>query len=310
MSKYPISKEFFPFSHFTPPISEKFLEIAVPNMKTPNFIFKDKDISTTRYEIESYDGEKIEAFLMFPKSLGNNAPCLIYLHGGGFVLAAAGYHYKNAMRYAKEAGCKVVFVNYRLAPKHPFPVFFEDCYEAFSWTYDHAELLGIDTGRIGIGGDSAGSTLSVGVCMMAKDRKHPVKFVFQMLPYPFLDARGNSESCKKFTDTPMWNSSLSERIGPMVKVDQNRSDYVYYSPVEAEDFTGLPAAYIETAEFDCLHDDGILYAEKLHAAGIDVTLNETKGTMHGFDIVQKASITKSAIEARIRFMKKHFSCTD
>ena len=258
----------------------------------------------SRHEIKSYDGENIECFVMSPKSLGDNAPCLIYIHGGGFVLAAAGYHYKNAIRYAKEVGCKVVFVNYRLAPQNPHPVFFEDCYAAMCWAYDHAEALGIDISRIGIGGDSAGSALAVGVCMLARDRQHPVKFAFQMLPYPYLDARNNSESCKRFTDTPMWNSTLSGKIAPMTKADKSRPDYVYYSPAEAESFEGLPPAYIETAEFDCLRDDGILYAEKLCAAGVEVTLNETKGTMHGFDIMQNASTTKAALAARIEFMKK------
>ena len=309
MAKYKIKREFFPFSHFTPPISEKFLSVAVPNMKTPKYIHRDKELDVVRHEITSYDGEKIECFLMSPKALTKKSPCLIYIHGGGFVLPAAGYHYKNAMRYAKEIGCKVIFVNYRLAPKHPFPVFFEDCYSAMCWTYDNAETLGIDTSRIGIGGDSAGSTLSVGVCMMAKDRSHPIKFAFQMLPYPYLDARNNSDSCRKFTDTPMWNSSLSERIGPMTRVDRDRPDFVYYSPVEAESFDGLPPAYIETAEFDCLHDDGILYVQKLREAGIPATLNETQGTMHGFDIVQRASTTKEAIKTRIDFMKKAFNKT-
>ena len=306
MSKYKIDREFFPFSHFTPPISEKFLAMAVPHMKTPGCIFKDKALDVSRCEIESYDGEKIECFVMSPKSAGGNAPCLIYLHGGGFVLAASGYHYKNAMRYAKEVGCRVVFVNYRLAPAHPHPVFFEDAYAAMCWTYDNADRLGIDRDRIGVGGDSAGSTLAVGVCMMARDRKHPVKFAFQMLPYPYLDARNNSESCKKFTDTPMWNSTLSGRIAPLTKADRNHPNYVYYSPVEAGNFDGLPPAYIETAEFDCLHDDGILYAEKLRAAGVAVTLNETKGTMHGFDIMQKAQPTMAALAARIDFMKQLF----
>ena len=306
MAKYKINREFFPFSHFKPPISEKFLKMAVPHMKTPKYIYKDKELDVCRHEIESYDGEKIECFLMSPKNLIENSPCLIYIHGGGFVLAAAGYHYKNAMRYAKEVGCKVLFVNYRLAPKHSHPVFFEDCYSAMCWAYSNADTLGIDTSRIGIGGDSAGATLAVGVCMMAKDRQHPIKFAFQMLPYPFLDARNNSESCKKYTDTPMWNSTLSSRIAPMTKADRNNPNYVYYSPVEAESFEGLPSAYIETAEFDCLYDDGILYAEKLRAAGIEVVLNETKGTMHGFDIMQKAKTTKSALKARIEFMKRCF----
>ena len=307
MSKYKISKEFFPFSHFTPPISEKFLAMAVPNMKTPKFIFKDRDLDVSRCEIESYDGERIECFLMSPKSAGDKAPCLVYIHGGGFVLSAAGYHYKNAVRYAKEVGCRVVFVNYRLAPQNPHPVFFEDCYAAMCWTFDNADKLGIDRERIGIGGDSAGSTLAAGVCMMARDRKHPVRFAFQMLPYPYLDARNNSTSCRKYTDTPMWNSELSSRITPMTKADRSRPDYIYYSPVEAGNFAHLPPAYIETAEFDCLHDDGILYAEKLREAGIEVTLNETKGTMHGFDIVQSSRTSRAALAARIVFMKKAFN---
>ena len=95
MRKYKIRREFFPFSCFTPPISEKFLAMAVPNMKTPKFIYKDNALDVTRHEIGSYDGEKIECFVMAPKAVKDNAPCLIYIHGGGFVLAAAGYHYKK-----------------------------------------------------------------------------------------------------------------------------------------------------------------------------------------------------------------------
>ncbi|MBQ9083231.1 MAG: alpha/beta hydrolase, partial [Clostridia bacterium] len=104
----------------------------------------------------------------------------------------------------------------------------------------------------------------------------------------------------------MWNSTLSGRIGPLTNADKNSPDYVYYSPVEADSFEGLPPAYIETAEFDCLHDDGILYANKLRAAGVEAVLNETKGTMHGFDIVQSAPTTQAALEARIRFMKEQY----
>ncbi|MBE5730411.1 MAG: alpha/beta hydrolase [Clostridiales bacterium] len=310
MSKYPIKKEFFPFSHFKPPISEKFLAMAVPHMKAPRSIFRDAEVEVSCHEVTSYDGEGIECLVMSPKGISENAPCLIYIHGGGFVLPAAGYHYKNAMRYAKEVGCKVVFVNYRLAPRHAHPVFFEDAYAAFCWAYGNAQALGIDISRIGVGGDSAGSTLAVGVCMMAKDRHHPAKILFQMLPYPYLDARGESESCKKFTDTPMWNSTLSARIGNMTRVDKGRHDYVYYSPVEAASLDGLPPAYIETAEFDCLHDDGILYAQRLREAGIDVVINETKGTMHGFDIVQRAPTTKAAVAERIRFMRGAFCAAD
>jgi len=304
MKKYAISREFFPWNLFAPPISEKFLALSVPHMKPPKRLWRDKELDVITYSIVSYDTEKFPCFVLSPKGIPQKAPCLIYLHGGGFVLEAAGYHYDNVMRYAKEVGCRVVFPLYRLAPKHPFPTFFEDCYAAFCWAYDHADELGVDIEHIGIGGDSAGSSLAVGVCLMAREREHPIKFRFQMLPYPFLDARNESGSCKRFTDTPMWNSTLSERIGPMTKVDKHDPNYVWYSPVEAESFEGLPPAYIETAEFDCLHDDGILYADLLQKAGIEVTLNETKGTMHGFDIATKARITLYALEQRIHFMKR------
>ena len=304
MKKYDISWEFFPWNLFAPPISEKFLAMAVPHMKPPKALWKDASLDVATHEIESYDGQKIRCFVLSPKGSLQKLPCLVYLHGGGFVLEAAGYHYANAMRYAKEVGCKVVFPLYRLAPQHPFPAFFEDCYAAFAWACDHAGELGIDTGRIGVGGDSAGSTLAVGLCLMARQRNHPVEFRFQMLPYPFLDARNTSDSCKRFTDTPMWNSSLSQRIGPMTKVEKNHPNYAWYSPVEAESFHGLPPAYIETAEFDCLHDDGILYSRLLQEAGIQVELNETKGTMHGFDIAGKAPKTLAALERRIAFMKR------
>lgn len=305
MKKYAINREFFPWNLFTPPISEKFLAMAVSHMKPPKSLWRDKELTVSAHEINSYDGEKITCFVLSPRDLPATDPCLLYLHGGGFVLEAAGYHYSNAMRYAKEVGCRVVFPLYRLAPQHPFPTFFEDCYAAFTWAYDHAAELGIDTQHIGIGGDSAGSTLAVGVCLMARQRKHPVRFRFHMLPYPFLDARNCSDSCKRFTDTPMWNSTLSDRIGPMTKVDSTHPNYIWYSPVEAESFEGLPPAYIETAEFDCLHDDGILYAALLRNAGIEVTLNQTKGTMHGFDIAARAPTTLAAMQQRITFMKKH-----
>lgn len=306
MAKYLISGEFFPFNWFKPPISRGFLRLARTFMRVPRFIYKDKALDVVRYEVPSFDGEAVECFLMSPKCVESNAPCLIYIHGGGFVLPAAGYHYKNAMRYAKEVGCKVWFINYRLAPKYSHPVFFEDCYSAVCYLFSNVEKFGINSAKIGIGGDSAGATLSVGVCMMAKDRGAEIKFVFQMLPYPFLDMRGVSESNKKYTDTPMWNTRLSRKIAPMVNVDDTNPNYLYFSPVEAKNFEYLPPAYIEPAEFDSLHDDGIIYADLLRVANIPVTLNETKGTMHGFDIKQSAPTTKQILKDRVSYMKKMF----
>ena len=100
-------------------------------------------------------------FVISPKDLPSPAPCLVNFHGGGFVFEGYNSHYQMAMTYAREGRCKVIYVRYRLALKHPFPIPQEDCYAALCWVYDHAEELGIDRERIGVGGDSAGGTLSI-----------------------------------------------------------------------------------------------------------------------------------------------------
>lgn len=310
MSKYPISRELFPFNHFVPPISVKFLRLAASHMNAPRKFLKAKGVSVVKHSVSSYDGAVIDYYTITPENLAPNAPCLFYIHGGGFVLKAAGYHYMNCLRYAREGGAIVVFPDYRLAPEHPFPIFYEDCYAVFREIYEKAEAFGIDRECIGVGGDSAGATLAAGLCMMAHERNHLVRFAFQMLAYPYLDARSSSESCRKYTDTPMWNSTLSARITPMTKVYKSHPSYGWYSPVESDDFSFFPPAYIETAEFDCLHDDGILFAEKLKSAGIEVVMNETKGTMHGYDIATGASVSLDSMKKRIEFMKRYYEKND
>lgn len=306
MGRYPINREFFPFNRFVPPISEKFLKICAPYMRAPGKFFRDRDASVRKRTAKSYDGVPVDYYVITPNNIGPKTPCLFYIHGGGFVLKAAGYHYMNCLRYAKEAGCIVIFPDYRLAPEYPFPIFYEDCYAVFCEVFEKADDYGIDRNRIGVGGDSAGATMAAGLCMMASERCHPIKFLFQMLPYPYLDARNNSESYRKYTDTPMWNSTLSARVAPMTRVDRNSPSYVWYSPVETGDFSVFPPTYLETAEFDSLHDDGILFAKELEAAGVKVTLNETRGTMHGYDIVTRAPISLNSMKQRIQFMKECF----
>lgn len=305
MRKYPIDRELFPFTLLVPPINEKFLKLAAKHMNPPGKFLNAKNSKVTLCSCTGSDGAAVPFYVIRPESAKENSPCLFYVHGGGFVLKAAGYHYMNSLRYAEETGCTVIFPDYRLAPENPFPVFYEDVYTVFCHIYDNHEEYGIDVGKIGLGGDSAGATLAVGLRIMAKERNHPASFIFELLMYPYLDARNESESAKKYTDTPMWNSSLSERIGPMTRVQRTDPHYRWYSPVESDDFSIFPPTYIETAEFDCLHDDGILFAEELKDAGIKVELNETKGTMHGYDIRTSAGISKDSMKKRIEFIRKY-----
>ena len=300
-----IDKAFFPFSLFAPPIRDaRMAGMMNVFIHPPVGLLRDKEMAVTEESFFAFEGESVRVFIMQPRNVQTDR-CLVYFHGGGFFFGAAGYHYKNAKQYCLQTPCKVVFVDYRLTPKHAFPVPAEDCFAAWLWTYENAGRLGICKNKIAVGGDSAGGALAAAVSQMARDRKVPLP-LFQRLIYPVTDRRMQYESQQKFTDTPMWNSKLNVKMWDGYLPDPTVNDLCYASPMEADSFENLPAAYVETAEFDCLHDEAIAYAAALQNAGVAVLCNETKGTMHGYDIVQNAPVTKAAIAGRIRFMQTCF----
>ena len=184
MRKYPIGKEFFPYSYFTPPIRNAAMAGRMGSlMRPPRWIRHDRAVTVHAEVIRGYRDAEIEVLIFEPRGIGDAAPCLVYYHGGGFFFEGAGYHYKLAKAYALQTPCKVVFVQYRLAPKHPFPIPVEDCYAALCWTFANAEKLHIDKTKIAVGGDSAGGTLAAAVCQMARDRGTDLP-CFQLLVYP------------------------------------------------------------------------------------------------------------------------------
>lgn len=274
-------------------------------MKPPRWIGKDSEVSVKKEQIKSYDGTEIEVLIFEPYGIEEPAACLVYYHGGGFFFGAAGYHYKLAKLYALGTPCKVIFVQYRLAPENPHPTPVEDCYAALKWTFENVGKLNVDKTKIAVGGDSAGGALAASVCQMARDRGTDMP-IFQLLVYPVTDYRMKTESCRKYTDTPMWNTKLSVKMWKGYVRDEGTHDIIYASPMNSKNFDNLTSAYLETAEFDCLHDEGIAYANALQSAGVAVEINETKGTMHGFDIAQKALTTKNAVARRIKYMRKSF----
>ena len=304
--KYPIKSEFAPYSLFEPPVlNAKMAGWMGSMMKPPRWIWTDDEVAVQKIMIPGYKGEQIPVFIFDPYGTSGELPCLVYYHGGGFFFEGAAYHYKLAKKYAMKALCKVIFVQYRLAPKYPHPIPSEDSYAALRWTFEHAEDLKIDKSKIAVGGDSAGGALAAAVCQMARDRGTEMP-CFQLLVYPVTDHTMSSESNKNYTDTPMWNSKKSRIMWPGYLTNPNTPDLAYASPAFAKSFADLPPAYIETAEFDCLHDEGIAYAESLRGAGVEVVLNETKGTMHGFDIVEHAPTTRAAVIKRIQYVIKYF----
>ena len=280
---------------------------VVPILQRSMGLLIKREKSTSKMTVERKvipvsGGQTIEMLLYSPRDIEENAPCLVYYHGGGFVLPAAPYHFSLAKEYAERARCKVLFVNYRLAPKYPFPTPPEDCFASYEWLLANAKELSVDAARVAVAGDSAGGQLATVVCLMAKDRGQTMP-CGQMLLYP---AAGNAdtESVRKYTDTPMCNSRDMEKYGKLYRPDPSVGNNVYASPIDAESLEGLPAAYIETAEFDCLRDGGILYAERLQQFGVPAELHNTEGTIHGFDIVLDSSIVRACVDRRVAFLRK------
>jgi acetyl esterase/lipase len=260
----------------------------------------------TRITIPSSDDYPVPVLIIRPEKLGSPAPALVYYHGGAFVMKPAPQHLENALRYAREAGCLVIFVEYRLAPKHPFPAGFNDCYAALRWAISNADKLGVDTGRLVVGGDSAGGGLAAGVTQRAF-QEDGLSLSGQLLIYPAVDLVCNRPSFAAFVNVPPFKDASTMAIaetylGRPVSEGMPR----YASPIYG-DVSQLAPAYVETPEFDLLHDQGNAYAQALKNKGVEVELNEIKGGVHGFDLLAaSSSLAKDAMQRRIQFLRRVF----
>lgn len=154
------------------------------------------------------------------------------------------------------------------------------------------------------GGDSAGADLAMSVMLLAREKGLRMPDG-QMLIYPGAASNPDTESMRKFTDTPMWNSVLNANALALYGDEKDRCDPLFM-PLLAESFVGFPTAYVETTEFDCLHDAGIEIAQRYRKDGIEVMLNETQHTMHGYDIAENSPYVRGQVEKRIRFLTQCF----
>ncbi|MEZ5502035.1 MAG: alpha/beta hydrolase [Halioglobus sp.] len=270
------------------------------------FARRSLDLTLENHFIARPDGTRLKVIAMTPQGLVNPAPALVYYHGGGFALTYASLHLQNCARYAREAGCVVFFVEYRLMPRHPFPGGFDDCYSALQWVVRQADALGIDSARIAVGGDSAGGALAAGVAQKARDAQL-VALCAQLLVYPVLDNRCATPSATDFVDVPLWNAISNRHMWKMYLARYPAGETPPYAAPGHGHLQNLPLSYVETAEFDPLRDEGLNYASALQAQGVDVTLNATRQTVHGYDGMAKSEIARKSMLQRIDFLKRAFN---
>ena len=217
-----------------------------------------------------------------PSGVAPPAPGLVWIHGGAMVVGSVAMDDFRCKAVALETACVVASVEYRLAPEHPHPAPVEDCYAGLKWFSDNSGRLGVDQGRIAIGGSSAGGGLAAALALLARDRGE-VEIAFQQLIYPMLDDR-NVTSSSHYIDHPkMWTrrSNIAAWSALLGKAAGLEGVSPYASPARAEDLSGLPPAFIIVGEFDMFLDENIEYAQRLTRAGVPTELHVFPGAFHG-----------------------------
>ena len=239
----------------------------------------------------------LPARLYTPRALlgGGTAPLLVFLHGGGFIYGDIESHDAPCRLLAERAGVRVLSVEYRLAPEAPFPAAHDDCVAAYRWVVEHADEMDADPQRLAVGGDSAGGNLAAWVALVAAEEGLPC--AFQLLVYPTTDAHHDTASARMFDEgffltRRFMDLATSTYVPAGTDLDDPR-----LSPLNADVPEGLAPAYLCTAGFDPLRDEGEAYARKLVEAGVAVEMHRFPDQIHGFlNIVGVGRTSRRAVE--------------
>ncbi|GKS88290.1 alpha/beta hydrolase [Acidovorax sp. SUPP2539] len=232
-------------------------------------------------ELQTRDGSKLPARLYRGCAADSPAPTLLFFHGGGYVLGGLGSHDSLCRDLAHGTPCNVIAVDYRLAPEHRFPTAFFDAQDALAWLRVHGPEHGLDARKLTIGGDSVGGTLATALCIAERNAQRPQP-ILQMLLYPCTAARQDSASHERLASGYLLErETLDWMFGQYLRSDTDRRDW-RFAPLEAEDLDRLAPVHLVLAEYDPLMDEGKLYAERLEAAGVGVSLHIYNGMVHDF----------------------------
>jgi acetyl esterase len=230
------------------------------------------------FNIPVRDGHALPARLYAPSA--EKLPVLLYFHGGGFTIGSIATHDVLCRQISHLAGCAVVSVDYRLAPEHKFPTAANDAWDALQWLAGHAADLGLDARHLAVGGDSAGGTLAAMCAVLARDAGLPL--ALQLLFYPGCAAHQDTPSHHKFANGfVLEGTSIGWFFNHYVRSPADLADW-RFAPLNAADVEGVSPAWFGLAECDPLVDEGVMYADKLRAAGVPVDLEIYRGVTHEF----------------------------
>lgn len=249
----------------------------------------------TTLDLQVAGGEgPIGARLYTPEGVAAPGPGLVYFHGGGWVIGDLDTHDGHCRRLASLAGVRVLAIDYRLAPEHPFPAPYDDALAATKWAFDHAAEIGFDKARVAVGGCSAGGNLAASVAQELRgEAAYPV--AFQLLLYPALWPHEETES-RKAQDGPLLTRAVmawfEKTLNALGHPHEHRA-----TPARTKDLKGLPPALVVTAGFDMLRDEGRDYAAALNAAGVKAEHIDYPSLPHDFFIMGDVSPAVDAAAA-------------
>lgn len=253
------------------------------------------------------DGVKIRLRTYQPLKSIHATPVLIWMHGGGYIIGKPEMEDAICIQFMCELGISIVSVDYRLAPKHPFPAGLEDCYSALLWAKENADSLGFDVNRMAVGGTSAGGGLAAALAQLAFDRQE-VSPIFQLLTYPMLDDRTVLRADIDDSNSPTW-SHKNNKFGWESYLGKNYSAEnppKYAVPARRSDLSGLPKAWIGVGTLDVFFDEDTAYAQKLKEAGIACDLEIVQGAFHGFDAFDHSlPLVQEFRKSQISALRKH-----
>jgi len=274
----------FPKSDYSDPVAARnefaALAVSIPAPDTSNLDIEDRTVP----------GEPDVPVRIYRPRTAQGA--IVWMHGGGWAMGDLNTEHPWAARLADASGAVVISVDYRLAPENPAPAALDDVYTVLTWAARNATDLGIDPTRIAVGGHSAGGGLAAGAALRARDEQGP-PICFQLLSQPGLDDRLETWSARNLTDVPWMNRTKAQQLWSYYLGSGTATPYI--APSRAEDLSGLPPAYIASAELCPARDENIGYALRLLQAGVSVELHQWAGTFHGSHAILSAEISQRQI---------------
>lgn len=272
---------------------------VLPAMRDRPSMLPPPDTSLASLEIHAVPGPAgapdITLHVFRPMNVEGTLPCVYHIHGGGYVMGKVADYDPLLRPLAADLRCVVVSVEYRLAPETNFPGPIEDCYAGLAWTMANAEMLGIDSTRLGVMGQSAGGGYAAALAMMVRDRGE-YALTFQHLIYPMLDDRTGMADLHPYAGEFVWTAQ-SNRFGwgSLLGHEPGAGDVSpYAAPARATDLSRLPPTYIATGALDLFIDEDVDYATRLIRAGVPVELHVYPGAYHAFDVFADGPVSAQA----------------